>query len=92
MKGAKADIDVLLRGNAVNYAVKAQDAGGLSFGGREQTQPPKIADDVIRLKAQGAKIYVVEDALRDQRPGPAAYQREKVQHRFGYPPRVRSCR
>ena len=66
MKGAKADIDVLLRGNAVNYAVKAQDAGGLSFGGRKQTQPPKIADDVVRLKAQGVKIYVVEDALRER--------------------------
>ena len=66
MKGAKADIDVLLRGNAVNYAVKAQDAGGLVFGGREQTQPPKIADDVIRLKSQGATIYVVEDALRER--------------------------
>jgi hypothetical protein len=65
MKGANADVDVLLRGNAVNYAVKAQDAGGLSFGGREQTQPPKIADDVVRLKGQGAKIYVVEDALRE---------------------------
>ena len=50
----------------MNYAVKAQDAGGLSFGGRKQTQPPKIADDVVRLKAQGVKIYVVEDALRER--------------------------
>lgn len=66
MKGAKADIDVLLRGNAVNYAVRAQDAGGLSFGGHEQSQPPRIADDVVRLKGQGAKIYVVEDALRER--------------------------
>jgi sulfur relay (sulfurtransferase) DsrF/TusC family protein len=66
MKGAKADIDVLLRGNAVNYAVRAQDAGGLSFGGHEQSQPPKIADDMVRLKGQGAKIYVVEDALRER--------------------------
>jgi sulfur relay (sulfurtransferase) DsrF/TusC family protein len=66
MKGAKADIAVLLRDNAVNYAVSAQDASGLSFGGREQTQPPKIADDLVRLKGQGAKIYVVEDALRER--------------------------
>ncbi|HEV2040500.1 MAG TPA: hypothetical protein VGT81_10710 [Casimicrobiaceae bacterium] len=28
LKGASADIDVLLRGNAVNCAVKAQDASG----------------------------------------------------------------
>ena len=66
MKGAKADIDVLLRGNAVNYAVKAQDAGGLSFGGLEQTRPPRIADDLARLKSQGATIYAVEDALRER--------------------------
>lgn len=66
MKGANADIDVLLRGNAVNYAIKAQDASGLSFGGQEQTQPPKIADDLVRLKGKGVKIYVVEDALRER--------------------------
>ena len=66
MKGANADIDVLLRGNAVNYAIKAQNASGLSFGGQEQTQPPKIADDLVRLKGKGVKIYVVDDALRER--------------------------
>jgi intracellular sulfur oxidation DsrE/DsrF family protein len=64
MKGANADIDVLLRGNAVNYAVKTQDARGLSFGGMVQTQPPQIANDLGNLKGKGVKIYVVEDALR----------------------------
>lgn len=66
MKGASADIDVLLRGNAVNYAVKAQDASGLCFGGQEQTQPPQIAGDLTKLKGKGAKIYVVEDALSER--------------------------
>lgn len=66
MKGAGADIDVLLRGNAVHYAVKAQDASGLSFGGMAQTQPPQIANDLSKLKAKGVKIYVVEDALRER--------------------------
>ena len=32
MKGAGADLGVLLRGNAVNYAVKGQDCSGLAFG------------------------------------------------------------
>ncbi len=66
MKGASADIDVLLRGNAVNYAVKAQDASGLTFGDAQQTQPPKLADDLAKLKAKGVKVYVVEDALSER--------------------------
>ena len=66
MKGANADIDVLLRGNAVNYAVKAQDASGLSFGGARQTQPPQLANDLVKLKGKGVKVFVVEDALRER--------------------------
>jgi intracellular sulfur oxidation DsrE/DsrF family protein len=66
MKGASADIDVLLRGNAVNYAVKAQDASGLSFGEVRQTQPPQLANDLVKLKGKGVKIFVVEDALRER--------------------------
>src|SRR6266513_1154643 len=66
MKSANADIDVLLRGNAVNYAVKAQDASGLSFGGTSQTQPPQLATDLVKLKGKGVKIFVVEDALRER--------------------------
>jgi sulfur relay (sulfurtransferase) DsrF/TusC family protein len=66
MKGASADIDVLLRGNAVSYAVKGQDARGLAFGGAEQTQPPQLAGDLSKLKAKGVKIYLVQDALRER--------------------------
>ena len=66
MKGAGADLDVLLSGNAVNYAVKAQDASGLSFGGQDQTQPPQIAGDLAKLKGKGAKLYVVEDACSER--------------------------
>lgn len=61
MKGAGADLHVLLRGNAVNYAVKGQDASGLSFGARKQTRPPRIDEDVARLVSKGVDVYVVED-------------------------------
>ncbi len=66
MRGANATVDVLLRGNAVNYAVKAQDASGLKFGDQAQTQPPQLANDLTKLKEKGAKIFVVEDALRER--------------------------
>lgn len=61
MKGAGADLAVLLRGNAVNYAVKGQDATGLSFGGKAQTHPPKIDQDVAKLIGKGVDVFVVED-------------------------------
>ena len=66
MKGAGADVDVLLRGNAVNYAVRGQDASGLAFGRRRQTQPPRIEQDVAKLVGKGARVFVVEDDLRER--------------------------
>jgi intracellular sulfur oxidation DsrE/DsrF family protein len=62
MKGAGADLAVLLRGNAVNYLVQRQDAAGLAFGDWRQTQPPTIASDLAALAAKGVEIsYVTED-------------------------------
>ena len=62
MKGAGGEFSVLLRGNAVNYAVNGQDASGLSFGDWKQTQPPAIASDLAALAAKGVEIcYVAED-------------------------------
>jgi hypothetical protein len=61
MKGAGADLGVLLRGNAVNYTVKGQDASGLSFGGRAQTQPPHPDEDVAKLIGKGVEVFFVEE-------------------------------
>ncbi len=61
MKGAGADLDVLLCGNAVNYAVKGQDASGLAFGDWQQTQPPDIAGDIAGLVGKGIEVFVVEE-------------------------------
>ncbi len=63
LKGAGADLDVLLRGNAVNYAVNGQDASGLAFGGRRQTQPPRIDEDIARLATKGVRVFLVEEDL-----------------------------
>ena len=63
MRAAGGDVHVLLCGNAVAYAVGAQDASGMSIGRWRQTQPPRLADDVRGLVDKGARVhYVVEDA------------------------------
>jgi len=61
MKAAGAELHLLLEGGAVNYAVRAQDASGLSFGGKAQTQPPRIEDDLRRLLDKGAEVYLVQN-------------------------------
>lgn len=66
MRGAGADLTVVLRGNAVNYAVKAQDASGLTFGQWRQTQPPYLADDVAGLAAKGVDVYAVSEDLAER--------------------------
>jgi sulfur relay (sulfurtransferase) DsrF/TusC family protein len=63
LKGAGASCDLLLRGNAVNYLVRGQDASGLAFGDKKQTHPPAIDDDVARIISKGIEVhYVAEDA------------------------------
>ena len=66
MKGAGGDLDVLFRGNAVNYAVQGQDASGLSFGEWKQTEPPRLAADVARLIGKGINVYYVEEDAADR--------------------------
>ena len=63
MRGAGAELSVILRGNAVNYVVQGQDASGLSFGERRQTNPPRLEEDVAKLAAKGVPVFVVEDDL-----------------------------
>jgi intracellular sulfur oxidation DsrE/DsrF family protein len=66
LKGAGADVDVLLRGNAVNYPVRGQDASGLSFGGKAQTRPPQIANDVTKLLGKGVRVFVCADDVAER--------------------------
>ena len=61
LKGAGTNLNLLLRGNAVNYGVRGQDASGLRFGKRAQTKPPQIDRDVDALIRKGADVYYVAD-------------------------------
>ena len=66
MKGAGADVSVLLSGNAVCYAARAQDASGLSFGGRKQAWPPRPQEEISRLVGKGVEVLVVEDDVAER--------------------------
>ncbi len=61
MRGAGADLSVLLTGNAVNYAVAAQDAAGLQIGGWRQAHPPRVATDLGDLLAKGVRVFAVAE-------------------------------
>lgn len=66
MKGAGAELDVLLRGNAVNYLVANQAVKEFSIGGVSQSQPPNLPRDLASLKEKGVSIYFVEDDCRER--------------------------
>lgn len=64
MRGAGAEHTVVLRGNAVNYAVAGQGAPGLMIGGWTQTQAPRMDNDVIDLiKKHKIPVFVIEEDL-----------------------------
>ena len=66
LKNAGADISLLLRSNAVNYAVMGQDASGLSFGGEKMEVAPTLDKDVVAIVNAGIPTYVVREDLEDR--------------------------
>jgi sulfur relay (sulfurtransferase) DsrF/TusC family protein len=65
-KGAGLDLTVLLRANAVNYAVRGQDASGLRFGDLEVTNPPRLDDDVAALLEKGVAVYYLAEDVGER--------------------------
>ena len=62
-QNADTQLDVLLRGNAVNYAVRGQSSAGLKIGGWQQRNPPRVSDDLAALASKGATVYAASDDL-----------------------------
>jgi hypothetical protein len=72
MQAAGAEHAVVLRGNAVNYAVAGQGAPGLSIGGWKQTMAPRMDNDVLDLiEKRKVPVFVIEEdlAMRGIEPG-----------------------
>jgi predicted peroxiredoxin len=53
-----AEVSVLLRGAAVNYVVR-QDCPALSIGESGIRHPPRLNEDLERLRESGARIYAL---------------------------------
>jgi len=67
MQAAGADHTVVLRGNAVNYAVAGQGAPGLTVGEWKQTQAPRMDRDVADLvENRKIRVLVVEEDLTER--------------------------
>jgi len=62
MQGAGAEHTVVLRANAVNYAVVGQGAPGVTIGKWNQTQAPKMDRDVADLiEKRKITVFVIEE-------------------------------
>jgi sulfur relay (sulfurtransferase) DsrF/TusC family protein len=66
LKNAGADIAVLLRANAVNYALKGQDASGLAFGEIKMAHPPEIDKDLDKMIKKGVTVYLVTEDAKER--------------------------
>src|SRR5437867_2776957 len=65
MKNGGADVSILLRGDAVNYAVVNQDAKGLRFGSRA-VKGPDMVRDIKAVIEKKLPLYVVADDLAER--------------------------
>jgi sulfur transfer complex TusBCD TusB component (DsrH family) len=64
MQGAGAEHAVVLRGNAVNYAVAGQGVPGLVVGNWQQSHPPCMDHDVVDLiEKRKIPVFVIEEDL-----------------------------
>ena len=63
---AGLDVSVLLRGNAVNYAVRGHDASGLRFGAAGVQHPAVLDADLADLVAKGVEVHYVREDLAER--------------------------
>ena len=60
-----ADITLLLRGNAVNYAVR-QECPALSLGSTGVNHPARPNEDIARLREKGAQVFAVREDVEER--------------------------
>jgi sulfur relay (sulfurtransferase) DsrF/TusC family protein len=66
MKNNGLDVSLLLRSNAVDYAVQGQDASGLRFGDLELEHPPALDRDLAAMAEKGVAVYYVQEDAEER--------------------------
>lgn len=71
LRNSGAEVELMLRGNSVNYAVRSQEPVPITLGASVQSNPPKPADDLSRYISQGGRVFVIAEdlAARGIEPG-----------------------
>lgn len=66
MRNAGADVDMLLRGAAVNYPVRGQQVAPVTIGGRSQRHGPDVHAQISTFVGNGSKVYAVREDLDER--------------------------
>jgi hypothetical protein len=61
MRGAGAELAVLLCGPATSYAVRAQSSAGIGIGTWRQVNPPQPQQDLGHLVGKGVPVYLLQE-------------------------------
>ncbi len=66
------DLDILLTGNAVNYAVKGHRTNPLVLGGGKVPHPFDPAKDIERMASKGVSFYLVREDAEERGIDPSS--------------------
>lgn len=63
LRKAGSPVGVVLRGHAVSYVVRGQDATGIEIGSMRIERPPRPDEDLAAMVKEGIPVYVVREDL-----------------------------